>query len=185
VETAPPVSTAAEAPLPAAAQEPLQMSATAAATSAPQTTDETRVSSDQTTELAQEMDPDKPDTQPSSGPFQLQDLRILDPQVKRFVLPRTVVNKEPRGEIGGIRLKPDGSAAVWCYSEVIGRPGTVLHYVWYHEGRRMARVRIKVRGNRWRSYSSKIINRRHQGSWRVELQDSAGRLLASAEFSQQ
>ena len=126
-------------------------------------------------------DVDEPES--SSGPFQLQDLRILNPQVKRFVLPQTVINKEPRGKLAEIRLKPDGSAAVWCYSEVIGRRGSGLLYVWYHDGRRIARIRSHVYGNRWRSYSSKIINGRNQGHWRVELQDGAGKLLASAEFT--
>jgi len=121
--------------------------------------------------------------QPDGGPFQLRDLRILVPQVKRFELPRTVIDKEPQGTMEEIRLKPDGSAAVWCYSEVVDSRGGELRYVWYHEGERMARIRVKVRGNRWRSYSSKIINQRHQGNWRVELQDGAERLLASAEFT--
>jgi hypothetical protein len=121
--------------------------------------------------------------QPDSGPFQLRDLRILAPQVTRFELPRTVIDKEPQGTMEEIRLKPDGSAAVWCYSEVVDSRGGELRYVWYHEGERMARIRVKVRGNRWRSYSSKIINQRHQGNWRVELQDGAERPLASAEFT--
>jgi hypothetical protein len=93
-----------------------------------------------------------------------------------------VINKEPQGMLDEIAWKPDGSAAVWCYSEVTGRRGSVLRYVWYHEGKRMARIRVNVRGNRWRSYSSKLVNQRYLGDWRVELQDSKERVLASAEF---
>jgi hypothetical protein len=150
---------------------------------APQIADETTTPVAQPRQTAEQTTVDETDTEVESGPFLLQELRILNPQVKRFLLPRAVINKEPRGEIDDIRLKSDASAAVWCYSEVIDRRGSELRYVWYHEGRRMARVRIKVLGNRWRSYSSKVINQRHQGNWRVELQDSKGGLMASAEFT--
>jgi hypothetical protein len=151
--------------------------------SATQIAEETPPAEDQPQQAGGETTADKADTATSRGPFQLQELQILDPQVKRFVLPRAVINKEPKGEIDEIRLKPDGSAAVWCYSEVSGRRGSVLRYVWYHQGSRMARVRVNVRGNRWRSYSSKVVNLHYPGDWRVELQDGAGRVLASAEFT--
>jgi hypothetical protein len=121
-------------------------------------------------------------TEPKPAPFRLLDVQVGTPQVKRFVLPKRVINKEPHGELSEIRFKADGSAAVWCYSEVIGKPGSTLRYVWYHEGKQMARVPVAVYGRRWRSYSSKIINQRSAGAWRVELQDGAGRLLASADF---
>jgi hypothetical protein len=121
-------------------------------------------------------------SEPRPAPFRLLDVQIRASQVKRFVLPKSVINKEPHGELSEIRFKADGSAAVWCYSEVIGKPGSTLRYVWYHEGKQMARVPVAVYGRRWRSYSSKIINQRSAGAWRVELQDGAGRLLASADF---
>jgi hypothetical protein len=128
---------------------------------------------------------ESPVTQQSNTgrPFQLQEQRILNPQVTRFELPRSVIDKEPQGELNQIDWKPDGSAAVLCYSEVTGRRGSMLRYVWYYAGKRIARVLVKVRGNRWRSYSSKVINQRHLGNWRVELQDSKERVLASAEFT--
>ncbi len=127
-------------------------------------------------------DADQSTTAAMTGPFQLKKVMILAPRVERFVLARAVSNKEPRGEISDISFKADGAAAVWCYSEVVDKPGSVLRYVWFHEGKRMARVRVDVRGSRWRSHSSKVINQRQTGAWRVELQDGAGRLLASADF---
>ena len=151
--------------------------------SASQVVNDTTTNTTQPQKLIDETNGEKPVSEPTGGPFQLQEIKILSPQVKRFVLPRTVINKEPRGEMDEIRLKPDGSAAVWCYSEVVGMRDGTMRYVWYHEGKRMARIRVKVHGNRWRSYSSKILNQRYQGDWRVELQDNAGRLLASAGFT--
>jgi len=170
--------------LPAKPQISQQVSdATPHPASTPQIAAQTMPLKEQPGAATKETTTEAAEPEPGSGPFKLQQLQILNPQVKRFLLPRTVINKEPRGEIDEIRLKSDGSAAIWCYSEVIDRRGSELFYVWFHEGRRLARVRIKVNGDRWRSYSSKVINQRYRGNWRVELQDSAERLLASAEFA--
>jgi len=114
--------------------------------------------------------------------FQLTALNSLAPEAKRFQLARTVSNKEPQGELRDIRFKADGSAVVWAYSEVIGMRGSQLKYIWLHQGAEVARVPVGVRGDRWRSYSSKNINQAMSGAWRVELQDDRGRLLASADF---
>lgn len=118
----------------------------------------------------------------ASSPFQLKELKIIEPSVKRFLLTRSVSNREPQGGLSDISLNADGSAVVWAYSEVIDKKDSQFNYVWLHEGNRVARVSVKVRGNRWRSYSSKIINQSMSGLWRVEMQDGEGRLMASADL---
>ena len=121
-------------------------------------------------------------TDTTNSPFQLKELKILEPGVKRFLLPGSVSNKEPLGELNDISFNADGSAVVWTYSEVVDKRGSRLNYVWLHEGSQVAAVKVDIRGNRWRSYSSKVINQSMSGSWRVELHDGEGRLLASADF---
>jgi hypothetical protein len=117
-----------------------------------------------------------------NSPFQLKELEILEPSVKRFLLAGSVSNREPEGELNEISFTADGSAAVWAYSEVIDKKGSRFKYVWLHGGNQIATVPVNVGGNRWRSYSSKLINQSMSGAWRVELQDGEGRLMASADF---
>jgi hypothetical protein len=117
-----------------------------------------------------------------NSPFQLREVEILMPSVKRFLLAKSVSNREPKGELNEISFTADGSAAVWVYSELIDRKGSRLKYVWLHGGKRIVTVPVNVGGNRWRSYSSKVINQSMRGAWRVELQDGKGRLMASADF---
>lgn len=168
--------TAVDSQAPAATQE--------AATSVSTPVHESTVTASNQEEPA---DSPAPDTTPPTAskvdmPFRLLKVRILASEVERFLLPQAVVNKEPRGELEEIRFTKEGAAAVWCYSEVIGKRGSRLRYVWFNNSKRIARVQVAVGGNRWRSYSSKIINQRQQGVWRVELQDAGGRQLAWAEF---
>ncbi len=117
-----------------------------------------------------------------NSPFQLKELEILEPSVKRFLLVKSVSNREPKGELNEISFTADGSAAVWVYSELIDKKGSRFKYVWLHGGKRIVTVPVNVGGNRWRSYSSKVINQSMSGAWRVELQDGKGRLMASADF---
>ncbi len=134
----------------------------------------------------QEESPDVADTllatDTTNSPFQLKELKILEPGVKRFLLPGSVSNKEPLGELNDISFNAEGIAVVWTYSEVVNKRGSRLNYVWLHEGSQVATVKVDIGGNRWRSYSSKVINQSMSGSWRVELHDGEGRLLASADF---
>ncbi len=117
-----------------------------------------------------------------NSPFQLKEREILKPSVKRFLLARSVLNREPKGDLNEIMFNADGIAAVWAYSEIIDKKGSRLKYVWLHDGNKIATIPVNVGSNRWRSNSSKLINQSMSGAWRVELQDGEGRLMASVDF---
>ena len=117
-----------------------------------------------------------------TGHFVLQDLQSYAEGVKRFRLASSISNREPVGELSDIDFSNDGNTRVWAFSEVLNMRGQRLDYVWVYQDSEVARVRIRVGGNRWRNFSSKTVNRAMTGSWRVELQDDQGRQLASAAF---
>jgi len=107
---------------------------------------------------------------------------IVSDAVQRFSLAPSVVDNEPRGRLEEIRPGAGGIARVAAFSEVHGLDGETLHYVWFHQGREVARVRVPVRAGRWRSHSSKRVGTDELGEWRVELQDSGGAVLARIDF---
>ena len=121
-------------------------------------------------------------TDTPTNSFRLKERKVLDPAVKRFMLTKSVAKREPLGELNDIRFDARGSAVVWAYSEVVDRRGSRFDYVWLQDGNPVAKVPVTVRGNRWRSYSNKVINQSMRGAWRVELRDGEGRLMASADF---
>jgi hypothetical protein len=72
---------------------------------------------------------------------------------------------------------------VYCFLEA-GKieSDTTISFVWYFEGREMARVSLPLaKGIRWRTYSSKKLAGL-KGNWKVELQESSGIVLNSASF---
>jgi hypothetical protein len=108
---------------------------------------------------------------------------IASPWVKRFLLAKDVVGNEPQGDIDDVALTDNGYAEVSSFSEVIDQKGETLQYRWLHEGREVLRIRVAVGANRWRSHSTKRIYAQMKGSWRAELRNSAGELLASIDFT--
>jgi hypothetical protein len=108
---------------------------------------------------------------------------IPSPAVKRFLLAKDVVGNEPRGDIGDIAINDAGYAEVFSFSEVIDQKGETLQYRWLHEGKEVLRIRVPVGANRWRSHSTKNIYAGMKGRWRVELLNSAGKVLASIDFA--
>lgn len=111
-----------------------------------------------------------------------QDISLSSAAVKRFSLAQSVLNREPRGALDDITYNAAGLTSVSAFSEVIGLNGEVLHYRWLQEGTEVAVVRVRVGANRWRSHSTKWMDRSMEGPWRVELLDSKGTLLASIDF---
>jgi len=107
---------------------------------------------------------------------------IVSDAVQRFSLAPSVVDSEPRGSLEEIRPDAGGIARVAAFSEVRGFGGVTLNYVWFHQGREVARVRVPVRASRWRSHSTKRVGIDETGEWRVELQDSRGAVLARIDF---
>ena len=78
----------------------------------------------------------------------------------------------------------DGVLRLCCFSEIGGtdRPDTVSH-VWYWGEREMARVPLNVKGDRWRTWSTKRIIDEWRGDWRVDIVDPDGFVLKSLTFS--
>ena len=42
---------------------------------------------------------------------------------------------------------------------------------------------MQVHSKNWRTYASKLLNKERLGSWRVELQDESGNILAVKKFT--
>jgi len=145
--------------------------------------DATAISPSETTEVASEPDSDASSQQSRHGLFRLTDTSIASPAVKRFLLAKDVVRHEPRGDVGDMVPNAAGYVAISSFSEVTGQQGDTLQYRWLHNNKEVLRIRVPVGSDRWRSHSTKRIYAGMTGSWRAELRNSAGELLASIDFT--
>jgi hypothetical protein len=64
-----------------------------------------------------------------------------------------------------------------------GAPGRWVEHVWFHGENEIARVRQKVEGATWRTWTRKKILPEWTGDWRVEVRAEDGTLLAERFFT--
>lgn len=64
-----------------------------------------------------------------------------------------------------------------------GAPGRWVEHVWFHGETEIARVRQKVEGPTWRTWTRKTILPEWAGDWRVEVRAEDGTLLAERFFT--
>jgi len=108
---------------------------------------------------------------------------LLSDNISRFVISQAVEGNEPIGDISDIQFDDNNIATVYAYSDVNALKDQTLYYQWSLDGKNIAKVRVDVGSNRWRSYSSKFIQPHMRGEWKVELQNHAGENLATNQFN--
>ena len=114
--------------------------------------------------------------------FSQSDIEILSSNVARFVITSSVIENEPNGKIDNIIFK-NNIATVYAFSEVNDLKDTTLYYIWSMDGQQIAKVKLAINGDRWRSHSSKFIQPTMHGQWKVELKNGQDEILAVNRFT--
>lgn len=113
--------------------------------------------------------------------FKQSKAQVFSNDVTRFIITSSVIENEPVGTINGITFD-NNIATVYAFSEVNNLKDSSLYYIWRFNGKDVAKVKINIGGQRWRSHSSKFIQANMQGEWTVELQNGKGEILAANQF---
>lgn len=71
---------------------------------------------------------------------------------------------------------------LYCYSKVTNAENTEIEHVWFKGDTEMGRVKLRVGGSPWRTYSSKNIGPDGAGDWRCDIVGADGKVLQSAKF---
>jgi hypothetical protein len=103
-------------------------------------------------------------------------LRLRDIQICK-----NVVNRLPQGTDVFFNTNVD---SLFCYTRIQnqGKKQEVKH-VWYYEDQLMTQIRYNIKkSNIYRSWTRKTILPHQIGQWRVDIEDSAGKIIGSKEF---
>ena len=89
-----------------------------------------------------------------------------------------------KAPVGASDAFPSDIYRVYCHTTVVGAEDTtkVIH-TWYLGDTEMVAVELKVKGARWRTWSSKRMAPGWQGRWRVEVTTPNGAVIGRKEFS--
>ncbi|TFB12741.1 DUF2914 domain-containing protein [Candidatus Marinimicrobia bacterium MT.SAG.4] len=101
-------------------------------------------------------------------------------KIERIVVSTGMENRQPVGESDTFA---DSVGTLFCYTEIRGTgDSTTVSHVWYHGENRRADVKLNVRGYRWRTWSTKVIQKDWTGDWRVDVVSTDGKILKSKRF---
>jgi len=101
-------------------------------------------------------------------------------KIERVAVSTGVENRQPVGESDTFA---DSVGTLFCYTEIRGMgDSTTVSHVWYHGENRRADVKLNVRGYRWRTWSTKVIQKDWTGDWRVDIVSADGKILKSKRF---
>ncbi len=82
------------------------------------------------------------------------------------------------------RISSTSVKMLYCFTRIVNESGdeTTIKHVWYHNGGKVKESELPVKGEKWRTYSKRGIDRESVGDWRVDALDSEGHILKSVEF---
>ena len=74
--------------------------------------------------------------------------------------------------------------SLYCYTRIQNQSKKQeVKHVWYYEDQLMTQIRYNIKkSNIYRSWTRKTILPHQVGHWRVDIQDSAGKIIGSKEF---
>ena len=73
---------------------------------------------------------------------------------------------------------------LYCFSEIMGaKTNTHITHVWYYMGAERARIKLRVNDSRWRTSSSKLIQKHEIGNWEVQILDPEETIIKVLKFS--
>ncbi|MCK5541445.1 MAG: DUF2914 domain-containing protein [Desulfobacterales bacterium] len=73
---------------------------------------------------------------------------------------------------------------LYCFSEIMGaKTDTHITHIWYYMGTERARVKLRVNDSRWRTSSSKLIQKYEIGNWEIQIVDSKENIIKVLKFT--
>jgi len=89
-----------------------------------------------------------------------------------------------RAPEGAAEKFPAAVGKLFCFTRIVGgAEGTVVKHVWFHGDQQVDAIELKVGAASWRTFSSKTIDPKLTGAWKVEVQDAEGKALATLNFT--
>lgn len=82
------------------------------------------------------------------------------------------------------RISSSSVKELYCFTRLVGEEGveTSIKHVWYRDGLKVGESELPVKGERWRTFSRKAVEKGASGDWRVDVLDGEGKLLKSVKF---
>ncbi|NOY73670.1 MAG: DUF2914 domain-containing protein [Gammaproteobacteria bacterium] len=106
--------------------------------------------------------------------------------IARALFTNGISKREPIDKITGqLTAAPQELKKLYYFTELRGLKGQTITHQWQYDNKVVAEIEFKVRGNRWRVYSSKYLQPHKKGDWQVIVKNGKGNPLETSQFTYQ
>jgi len=101
-------------------------------------------------------------------------------RVAKIDLATSIENREP---VGADTVFSADVGTIFCFTQIDDASDTTqIEHVWYYKDQEKADIRLDVKSEEWRTWSSKTILQSWTGHWRVMVKGPDGNVLATKNF---
>ena len=103
-------------------------------------------------------------------------------RITELVITSKIVKGQPIDSIK--RLSSSTDKNLYCFTRTAAPAGTdsSIKHLWYKGDEKVGEYSLPVKGEKWRTYSKKSIQKGWAGDWRVEVVAADGTLLKTVKF---
>ena len=98
-----------------------------------------------------------------------------DIEISRSVFCTSLVDREPANDLESV---PYGEKTVYFFTEIMNANATAVTHLWTYNDIEIARVKLNVGSDNWRTWSSKQIWHLTSGQLKVQVLDADDLILA-------
>lgn len=82
------------------------------------------------------------------------------------------------------RISSASVKELFCFTRLVSdaEDETTVTHVWYRGAEKVGEAALPVKGKKWRTFSSRVVEKGMAGDWRVDALDGEGKLLRSVKF---
>lgn len=108
---------------------------------------------------------------------------VLSKHISRAHLAYGIKSREPINIVEHVVLmKPGGIEKINFFTELKNLKGQAIRHIWFHNDKQVSEIQFNIRGNRWRVYSSKLLNQSAIGNWEVHVVNEMNDLIFLEKF---
>ena len=100
---------------------------------------------------------------------------VNDGQVSRAVFCTSLTDREPSNDL---EMVPYGEKSIYFFNEILNANATVVTHLWTYNDIEIARVKLNIGSDQWRTWSSKQIWHLTPGELKVQVLDADDLILA-------
>ena len=103
-----------------------------------------------------------------------------EPEISRAIFSTSLIEREPANDLETV---PHGEKSIFFFTEILNANATSVTHLWTYNDIEIARVKLNIGSDQWRTWSSKQIWHLTPGEVKVQVLDADNMILAEKKLT--